>query len=45
MFEEKYDEVVGYIKAANNAYIVYLSNVAPIDDVDLSGENTRVLGE
>ena len=42
MFEEKYDELVGYIKAANNDCAVYLCKVVPRGDVDVSGINTSI---
>ena len=42
MFEEKYDELVGYIKAANNNCAVYLCKVVPRGDVDVSGINASI---
>ena len=42
LFEEKYDELVGYIKAANNDCAVYLCKVVPRGDVDVSGINTSI---
>ena len=41
-FEQKYDELIGYIKAANSECTIYLCNVVPRGDVDVTAINASI---
>ena len=41
-FEEKYDELLGFIKAANNTCNIYVCKVVPRGDVDVTGINSSI---
>ena len=41
-FEQKYDELIGYIKAANSECTIYLCNVVPRGDVDVTAINSSI---
>lgn len=42
IFEEKYDELLRYIKAANKNCLVYLCKVVPRGDADVTGINSSI---
>ena len=41
-FEEKYDELLGFIKAANNTCNIYVYKVVPRGNVDVTGINSSI---
>ena len=41
-FEDKYDELLGFIKAANDACNIYVCKVVPRGDVDVTGINSSI---
>ena len=41
-YEQKYDELIGYIKAANSECTIYLCNVVPRGDVDVTAINSSI---
>lgn len=41
-FEDKYDELLGFIKAANEACTIHVCKVVPRGDVDVSGINSSI---
>ena len=42
IFEQKYDEIIGTIKAANRECTIYLCNVVPRGDVDVTAINSSI---
>ena len=41
-FEQKYDEIIGNIKAANSECVIYLCNVVPRGDIDVTAINSSI---
>ena len=41
-FEDKYDQLIGFIKSVNQGCAVYLSKIVPSGDVDVSAFNTPI---
>ena len=41
-FEQKYDEIIGNIKAANSECVIYLCNVVPRGNVDVTAINSSI---
>ena len=42
-FEEKYDQLIGFIKSVNKDCLVYVSKIVPRGDVDVSSYNSSIL--
>ena len=41
-FEDKYDQLIGFIKSTNEGCSGYLSKIVPRGDVDVSAFNTSI---